>query len=141
MSDTNKDVALRFIEAMGSNDAATAATCFAPDGVAVSKGFSKASGTRAARLVVEAIETFKELMPTGLRLAVKTVVAEGDKVVVEAEGNAITADGTPYCNQYCFVVTLRDGKITQFNEYFCTVLAERALWPQVEKMGALQLED
>ena len=138
MSELNKEVTLRFIEAVGSNDPATAAACFAEDGVAVSKGFSKAAGTRSAKLVVEAIETFKSLMPTGLRLAIKTVVAEGDRVVVEAEGNAITADGTPYCNQYCFVTTLRDGRITQFNEYFCGVLAERALWPQVEKMGALQ---
>lgn len=141
MTDLNKDVALRFIKAMGSNDPETAGACMAPDGVSVSKGFSKASGTRGAKLVVEAIGAFKALMPTGLRLDVKRVIGEGDTVMVEAEGNAITADGTPYANQYCFVVTLRDGKITEFTEYFCTLLAETVLWPQVERMGALKLEE
>jgi ketosteroid isomerase-like protein len=140
MSERNKEVTLRFLEAMGSNDPETAGACFAPDGVAVSKGFGKASGTRSAKLVVEAIETFKTLMPSGIRLDIKRVIGEGDTVMVEAEGNAITANGTPYCNQYCFVTTLENGKIKQLNEYFCTALAERELWPQVEKLGALKLE-
>ena len=76
MTDRNREVTLKFIEAMGSNDAQGAAECLAPDGMAVTKGFSKASGTRKAGTVVEAIESFKALMPTGLRLEVLTVTAE-----------------------------------------------------------------
>ena len=70
MTDRNREVTLKFIEAMGSNDAQGAAECLAPDGMAVTKGFSKASGTRKAGTVVEAIESFKALMPTGLRLEI-----------------------------------------------------------------------
>ena len=80
------------------------------------------------------------LMPTGLRLEVQTVTAEGDRVVVEAIGNAVTGEGKPYCNEYCFVATLEDGRIKQFNEYLCTRLAEDVLWPLVEKMGALKAD-
>jgi ketosteroid isomerase-like protein len=69
-----------------------------------------------------------------LRPSVGTVTAEGDRVVVEWEGDAKTSAGTPYCNQYCMVFTLRDGKIKQVNEYFCTILADNVLWPLVAKM-------
>jgi hypothetical protein len=140
MSERNKAVTLKFIEAMGSNDPQGAAECLAPDGMAVTKGFGKASGTRKADTVIAAIESFKALMPTGLRLEVRTVTAEGDRVVVEAIGNAVTGEGKPYCNEYCFVATFEDGKIKLFNEYLCTKLAEDVLWPLVEKMGALKAD-
>ena len=55
-------------------------------------------------------------------------------MVVEFEGNAVTASGEQYNNQYCMVFTMRDGKIRQVNEYFCTILADRVLWPLVESM-------
>ena len=138
MSEQNKQVALRFIQAMSTNDARAAAETLAPDGVAVTKGYSKFAGTRSADLVIAAIESFSSLFPDGLGLTVNTVLADGDRVVVEAEGHAVTGDGKPYANQYCFVVTLRDGKIVQFNEYLCSALAEAQLWPLVEKLGALQ---
>lgn len=138
MSESNKEVALRFIEAMGSNDPETAATTLAPDGVAVTRGYSKFAGTRKAELVVGAIESFKTLFPTGLGLSIQTVLADGDKVVVEAEGHATTGDGKPYENQYCFVVTLEGGKITRINEYLCSAYAEAVLWPLVEKLGVLE---
>ena len=138
MSEQNKQVALRFIEAMSSNDPEGAAATLAPDGVAVTKGYSRFAGTRKAELVINAIESFKTLFPTGLGLTIDTVLADGDRVVIEAVGHAVTGDGKPYENQYCFVMTLRDGKITRINEYLCSALAEAVLWPLVERLGALQ---
>ena len=38
-------------------------------------------------------------------------------------------NGTPYCNQYCMVFTLRDGRIVHVNEYYCTILADEAIGP------------
>src|SRR3546814_3575626 len=52
------------------------------------------------------------------------LTAEDARVVVEFEGNAVTCEGKPYCNQYCMVFTMRDGRIGQVNEYFCTILAD-----------------
>ena len=141
MSEANKQVVLRFIEAMSTNNPELMAETLAPDGKAVTKGYSKFSGERPRNLVVGAVESFKEIFPKGLNLDVKTVMADGDRVVVEAEGNAVTGDGNSYPNQYCFVATLRDGKIVQVNEYLCTALAERELWPLVERLGALKIED
>jgi ketosteroid isomerase-like protein len=137
MSETNKAVALRFIAAMGSNDPEGVRACLAADAVATTKGFGKFSGSRDAATVVGAIEIFKDLMPTGLRLSVQSVTGEGDRVVVEATGDAVTGDGKAYRNEYCFVMTFRDGRIARMNEYLCSVHADEVLWPLAEKMGVL----
>lgn len=68
-------------------------------------------------------EMARILAPMGAQLkspAIVTVfgmIAEGDKVAVEAESNAVAANGRVYNNQYHFLVEIRDGKITLFKEY------------------------
>lgn len=137
MSEANKAVALRFIEAMGTNDPVTAAECLAPDAQAIATGNSKFKGARDARMMIDGIEAFKSLMPGGLQLTVHSAIADGDKVAVECSGNATTSAGTTYDNRYVFVCTLREGKITLVNEYFCTVLANEVLWPLAQSAAGL----
>lgn len=55
------------------------------------------------------------------------ILADGDRVVVLARGDAETVDGKRYDNDYCFVFTLRDGKIVGVREYMDTILADAAL--------------
>ena len=136
MSELNKAIVLRFIQAMGSSDGKTAATCLATDAFTNAKGYGKFAGIRRYETIVGTIDAFNKLLPTGLRPDIKSVTAEGDRVVVEFEGNAKTCAGTDYHNQYCMVFTLADGRIKQVNEYFCTIHAEAVLWPLVEKMAA-----
>jgi hypothetical protein len=92
-------------------------------------------------MMVGGIELFKAMIPTGLRFTIRDVIAEGERVVVEADGNAVTAEGTPYCNHYCFVFTVRGGKIVHVNEYFCSRLADEVLWPMAEKAGGMHAMD
>lgn len=134
MSERNKQVVLAFIEAMGSSDGAAAVPCLDPEAFTLAKGFGKFAGVRHYDTIVGTIDAFRKLLPTGLRPKIQTVTAEGDRVVVEFEGDALTLEGTPYCNQYCMVFTMKDGRIKQVNEYFCTLLADQVLWPLVEKM-------
>lgn len=136
MSEQNKQLVLRFIEAMGSSDGAAAIPCLHPEAFTNAKGFGKFAGIRRYETIVGTIDAFKQLLPTGLRPQIKSVTAEGERVVVEFEGNAVTSEGKPYCNQYCMVFTMREGRIGQVNEYFCTILADEVLWPIVEKMQA-----
>jgi uncharacterized protein len=131
MSEQNKQVVLKFIQALGSSDPDAAASCLAPDAFTLSKGFSKFAGSHSYETMIAMIGAFKEVLPTGLRPTIHTVTAEGHRVVVEYEGNAVTSQGKPYCNQYCMVFTLNDGKIQQINEYFCTKLADEVLYPVV----------
>jgi ketosteroid isomerase-like protein len=141
MSDANKAVALQFMEAMSTNDPELADRVTGPGAVAVAKGTSKFAGTRSREMMVGGIALFKQMIPTGLRFEIGNVTAEGDRVVVEAQGNAVTAGGEPYCNQYCFVFTVQGGKIAHVNEYFCGKLAENVLWPMAEKAGGMHAMD
>lgn len=134
MSEQNKQVVLRFIHAMGASDGASAIPCLDPEAFTLAKGFGKFAGIRRYETIVGTIDAFKVLLPTGLRPDIKSVTAEGDRVVVEFEGNAVTSAGKPYCNQYCMVFTLRAGRIRQVHEYFCNILADEVLWPLIEQM-------
>lgn len=58
----------------------------------------------------------------GIKLTLTNVIAEGDQVVVEARGDARTKDGSTYNNIYCYVVTVRAGKIAEMREYLDTEL-------------------
>jgi len=140
MNERNKVTVVRFINAMSEGDAAAADECLAPDAVAVTKGFSKFTGSTPRDDIVALVGSMKALMPTGLRARIGTVIAEGDFVAAEFEGDALTGDGVPYRNQYCMMFTLRDGKIVRSHEYFCTRHAEEALWPVLVKAGMLPEE-
>lgn len=55
------------------------------------------------------------------------IIADGDHVAVQAKGDAVTHEGDRYDNDYCFVFTLKDGKIVKVVEYMDTILADSAL--------------
>ncbi len=60
-------------------------------------------------------------VPNGLNLKISRVIAEGDDVMVEAEGGAQTAANKLYNNHYVWVLTLRDGKVLEGREYMDTL--------------------
>lgn len=132
LSEQNKQVVLSFIEAMGRGDAAAAAPCITEDAYTLAKGFGKFAGVRTHDTILATIDAFSKLMPGGMEPEIISITAENDRVVVEFEGNGTLFNGEPYGNEYCMVFTLRDGRICQVNEYFCTILADEKLWPLIE---------
>jgi ketosteroid isomerase-like protein len=132
MSEQNKQVVIRFIEAFSRGDVEAAKPCLALDAVTIAKGFGKLSGPRPYDIIVATTGAFKELIPTGLRPTFQSVTAEGDRVVVEFEGDATLANGVRYCNQYCMVFTLVAGRIKHVNEYYCTILADQKIGPLLD---------
>jgi uncharacterized protein len=136
MSERNKNVVLEFIEAFSRGDGEGTRACLTREARAVAKGFGKLSSTRSYEDMVANAAAFKELIPTGLRPTVKSIIAEGDRVAVEFEGDAMLANGERYCNQYCFVFTLQDGKINLLHEYFCTILADQKIGPLLTAVEA-----
>lgn len=135
MSEHNKNTVIQFIEAMGKGDAATAARCITNDAYTLAKGFGNFAGVREYDTILATITAFKQLMPSGMEPEILSLIADGNKVVAEFEGNGTLVNGEDYSNQYCMVFTLRDGKICQVNEYFCTILAEEKLWPIIKDMS------
>jgi ketosteroid isomerase-like protein len=70
------------------------------------------------------------------RAVTSTIVASGDRVVVEMKGSGnVTKGGARYDNAYCWVCRMKDGKIVDVVEYCDTELATRVLGSQ-EKLAA-----
>ena len=61
----------------------------------------------------------------------RTVVAEGEVVVVEHRLSATLPNGRPYVNDYCFVYEVHNGKVWRIREYMDT----RGGWQQVFGRG------
>lgn len=59
------------------------------------------------------------------------IVAEGDFVVVECRGQAMTKSGKSYEQAYCYVIRMQGGMIKSVVEYMDTELVTRALGPRV----------
>ncbi|RZK00778.1 MAG: hypothetical protein EOO76_11375 [Novosphingobium sp.] len=135
MSEANKQIALDFLQAMSDGDAEGMARCTTEDAETFTKGFGQVSGWRNRETMLATAAAFRQVVPTGFRPTVHSLTAEGDRVVLEFEGDAVLSNGEPYCNQYVFIFTFRDGKIRQLNEYFCTVLADRTIMPLLAQMG------
>ncbi len=134
MSEENKQVVLAFIDAMGRGDPEAAAPCITDDAYTLARGFGSFAGVREHDTILATIGAFRELMPEGMKPEIVSATAEGDRVVVEFVGNGVLFNGQPYGNEYCMVFKMRDGKICQVNEYFCTLLAEQKLWPVIRDL-------
>ena len=57
------------------------------------------------------------------------IFADGDFVIVEAQGAVTLKSGQPYNNTYCFVIHMKDGKMTEVREYMDSALAVATLEP------------
>jgi ketosteroid isomerase-like protein len=57
------------------------------------------------------------------------ILADGDFVVMECQGDAMTISGERYANTYCFVIRMADGRMREITEYMDTALVERVLKP------------
>lgn len=76
----------------------------------------------------------KLLKPIRARLADGPIVfqperfiAEGEYVVMQAEGRATALSGKPYNNTYCIVCRVVDGKVKEMVDYVDTELITTAL--------------
>lgn len=60
--------------------------------------------------------------------------ADGDHVIVEAQGHMSTKSGEKYENEYCLIYRLQGGKIVEMREYCDSLLCERVLglFPQTQ---------
>ncbi|MDR2856267.1 MAG: nuclear transport factor 2 family protein [Novosphingobium sp.] len=135
MGEANKQIARKFIEAMSAGDAQGQGECLTPDAFTVTKGFAGVSGQRNRETMLATVDAFREVVPTGFRPRFIKIVAEGDVVVVEWEGDAVLSNGAPYCNQYVFIFTFENGLIKRLDEYFCTVLADSTILPLLAQKG------
>jgi ketosteroid isomerase-like protein len=69
----------------------------------------------------------------GYRSQADLILADGDRVVVQARGTATTKRGEDYNQTYCFVFRVRDRQLAEVVEHCDTALVERVLDPPVRE--------
>ena len=121
-TDANKALAARFFETFSTGDVPGIVAAMAPDARWwVSGKLDGMSGSYTlaalARLLEGANAGYKA---RALRITPTGMIAEGDKVAVEAHGYAELLDGRIYDTQYHFLLTIRGGKIADVKEYMDT---------------------
>jgi uncharacterized protein len=79
------------------------------------------------------------LAPFGARFAsgerfrperIRSIVADGDTVIVVWDGRGVANDGRPYENSYAWVMRLRDGKVVDGTAFYDSI-SFNELWSRV----------
>ncbi len=77
--------------------------------------------------VIEFLTTFRAALVDGhIRIQVDNLLADGDFVVAQGRGEAMTKRGVAYNNTYCWVYRFGNDKIQAITEYLDTELVTRA---------------
>lgn len=121
-SDENKAVVARFFETFSSGNVQAMLDAMADDGSWwVSGRLEGMSGRYDKASFGPLVEGAKAIYKSGgLVITPVSMIAEGNKVAVEATGFAELTDGRTYEPQYHFLITVRDGKVFEVREYMDT---------------------
>lgn len=76
-------------------------------------------------LVAKLFAPLGEVLADGIKVHIDSLTAEGDRVVMEARGEAQTKTGEHYNNYYCIVITVHEGKIAHVREYLDSELVTK----------------
>ena len=126
----NKKVALEYFHKFNSNDAKQMATILSDDLDWHFMGFSPLSKTvDKVTLLSAASSAFAAEKKTPITMTVKEMIAEGDRVAVEAESYMEPKEGPPVRNQYHYAFTIKDGRVKTGRVYFCTYSAAGGIAP------------
>ena len=92
-------------------------------------GSTPFSGTCQGReaLVERVIMPLMQKLDGFITVTPHAIFGEGDRVCVQATGQASTKGGQSYNNTYCFVFRLRGDKIAEVTEYMDTDLLRSVL--------------
>ena len=127
-AENNKQLVRKVFEQMEAGDMDGYLAAMADDITHTVTGKSAFARTMTKAQLTEMFQGIRMIFPNGLKMTIKGMTAEGDRVAVEAESYGETADGNVYNNEYHFLFEVRDGKIQATREYMCTAYA-------VEVMG------
>ena len=118
--ESNKAVVKRFFDAMNAGDVKFIVDSYAGDGCLQTMGNTMISGTFTKEQIARSAGGIFDVFPQGIRFTILDMIAEGDKVAVEATSEGEHVSGQTYTNQYHFLFELRDGKLVRLKEYLDT---------------------
>lgn len=129
MSD-NQQIVRHWFERVSVGDADAAFALFNEDIEYELKGSTPISGIYRGldSIVNDFFVPWRKQIDGDLVVHVDELIGDGERVVVLGHGEAMTIHGLPYNNDYAFVFTLRDQKITRIVEFLDTALVETAAY-------------
>ena len=134
MATDNREIAREFFSAISGADVAKLGELYAEDFELWTAGTLPFSGTKNRAEALEGMAMVGAAFPGGLEFTIVAMTCEGERIAIEAESDGVAASGSPYHNQYHFLMEVRDGKIRRFKEYMDTMHAHEVM---VESMAAL----
>jgi len=126
-SESNKALVSEFFAALNRGDANTVINTYAVNGNLQTMGNTLISGTFSRDQIAASVAGIFEVFPKGLKFTDLTMVAEGDKVAVEAVSVGEHISGQTYGNEYHFLFEFHDGKLLKLKEYMDTELVTDVL--------------
>jgi ketosteroid isomerase-like protein len=109
-----------FFAALNAGDVDAIVNAYADDGCVQTMGSTLISGTFSKPEIAASAGAIFEVFPEGLKFEISDMVAEGEKVAVEAVSEGEHVSGQTYSNEYHFLFEFRDGKLLKLKEYMDT---------------------
>ncbi|HWA36802.1 MAG TPA: nuclear transport factor 2 family protein [Burkholderiales bacterium] len=119
----NKRVASDFFVRIDANDVSGALALLAEDAsywIAGDKAVIPSAGEHDRNGMSKLFHLMGKAFKDGLRMAVKGITAEGDRVALEVESRGELKNGRVYQQKYHILMTIRDGRIVTVREYLDT---------------------
>ncbi len=119
----NKNLTRQFFDCLNAGDLSGALALMSDDATWWIAGKSEqlpAAGLYSKEKIARLLANMGSQLPNGLKVTLDSLVAEGDKVAVEAESYGELHNGRVYNQQYHFLITIQDGRIKAIKEYLDT---------------------
>tara|TARA_B110000503_G_scaffold11168_1_gene15165 strand:+ start:8558 stop:8974 length:417 start_codon:yes stop_codon:yes gene_type:complete len=116
----NKAVVTQFFDALNKGDVDYIVGTYAADGCVQTMGDTLISGVFSRDQIAASAGGIFDVFPAGLKFTLLSMLAEGDKVAVEATSEGQHISGQTYRNDYHFLFEFRDGKLLKLKEYMDT---------------------
>jgi ketosteroid isomerase-like protein len=119
----NKQLARNLFDRFSANDIAGALETMTDDAtwwIAGKPEHLPAAGLYTKQRITELLNNLAGALKNGLKMTVKSMIAEDNKVAVEVESYGELRNGRVYNQEYHMLLTIRDGKISSVREYLDT---------------------
>lgn len=119
----NKKLASEFFARFSANDIAGALSTMTDDAtwwIAGKPELLSAAGPHNKEEIARVLYNMAGQLKNGLKMTIKGLIAEGDRVAIELESYGELQNGRIYNNQYHILMTIREAKISEVREYLDT---------------------
>ncbi len=119
----SRQIAIRFFERLDANDIPGALDTLSDDvsyWIAGRREVIPTAGTHDKTRMARIFNAMMEQLENGMRMTVKSAIAEGDRVALQVESLGTLRNGRVYNNQYHMLMRIADGRIVEVHEYLDT---------------------